>query len=375
MKSSRRPELDGLRGIAVLAVIGWHYFRHAIPEEAIGGLATLRQSMALSWAGLDLFFVLSGFLIAGGLLDSKGQPGYFRQFYIRRAFRILPVYALMVAGYLILRGGTLPVWLFEPKIPTWGYLTFTQNFHSIAIGDTSGDWLSATWSLAVEEQFYLFVPLLIALVNKRAFLWVAVALVASAPATRIISNSLAQYYHPLACADSLFTGALVAMLIRSESAMAFATRHIGTIKAATVVGALLAVLVCLHPRGFVPQKTCVAAVFGAVILILSVERTGLLARSLSHRYLVGFGLISYSLYLFHLPVNALVHWFAHASVPFIRHGADVALSGMAFVISAGLAWVSYLVIERPMVRLGKRFTASRTEGPIAGVPRPRVPSR
>src|SRR5579863_7722584 len=93
-KRSRLPELDGIRGMAIIIVLLNHAF--SVPERHI---AWLERTFAMGWSGVDLFFVLSGFLIGGILIDAKGSPNYFKTFYARRAFRILPLYYAWIGGY------------------------------------------------------------------------------------------------------------------------------------------------------------------------------------------------------------------------------------------------------------------------------------
>src|SRR6516225_2852466 len=141
--SARIPALDGLRGIAIGLVL----LRHAIfGVTSVEGIEThspftsaLVAAGQLTWSGVDLFFVLSGFLIGGILLDARESPRYFQTFYFRRAYRILPLYFVTLAIFLfqhlpwmsaLMRPGR-----FQPlEIPGWAYATFTQNFWMAALG-------------------------------------------------------------------------------------------------------------------------------------------------------------------------------------------------------------------------------------------------
>ena len=157
-----------MRGIAILLVVVWHYV--GAPLQAVPGPVALAgfRSLRLAWSGVDLFFVLSGFLIGGILLDQRASPGYFKAFYARRFCRIFPVYFLWLGLFfalLALAPGftSSPAFrhLFDKPLPAWSYATFTQNL-VIARWETFGpDWLAITWSLAIEEQFYLLLPLMV----------------------------------------------------------------------------------------------------------------------------------------------------------------------------------------------------------------------
>lgn len=160
-RGARVSEFDGARGLAVLAVVIAHYF-----GEVEHGFTTLR---ILGPIGVNLFFVLSGFLIGSIILERVDSQNFFRVFYARRALRILPVYFLVVATTLTL------IWLLNvpwaaSTLPAWSYFTFTQNFFMAVRGDVGTRWLTPTWTLAVEEQFYLLIPLLIFLLPAKAIL-------------------------------------------------------------------------------------------------------------------------------------------------------------------------------------------------------------
>src|SRR5262249_37984358 len=180
---SRIPELDGLRGIAIILVL----LRHSIfgPETSSRVGSVFVAAGQLTWSGVDLFFVLSGFLIGGILLDARNSPRYFRTFYARRFFRIFPLY-FVVTGLFLLRH--LPFRMQTSAlgdvsaltIPWWSYVTLTQNFWMVQLGWYGPLFMSVTWSLAVEEQFYLTVPCLIRKVSIRRLPIVLGAIIAGA---------------------------------------------------------------------------------------------------------------------------------------------------------------------------------------------------
>src|SRR5687767_2907742 len=164
------PALDGLRGIAIILVM-LHHFTYYRPNSGID--AQIASVLFFGWAGVDLFFVLSGFLITGILLDTRDSKRYFSTFYARRTLRIFPLYYLVLllafvvlpkfpALHPVLLGQVGPVDL-PPQWPYWLYLT---NF-SIADGGWVHGWVDVAWSLAIEEQFYLVWPLMIWLCPPR----------------------------------------------------------------------------------------------------------------------------------------------------------------------------------------------------------------
>jgi peptidoglycan/LPS O-acetylase OafA/YrhL len=144
----------------------------------------LARSLSLSWSGVDLFFVLSGFLIGGILLDYKNGRYYFKTFYIRRICRIFPLYFIWLfiflwAFYTIPPSSMLSGLLNNP-LPFWVYLTFTQNIAMSYTGLMGVEWLAVTWSLAIEEQFYLFLTWLIHRVNIRKLPYLLTILILAA---------------------------------------------------------------------------------------------------------------------------------------------------------------------------------------------------
>ncbi len=179
---------------------------------------------SLAWSGVDLFFVLSGFLIGGILLDEKESPRYFKTFYIRRAYRILPLYGLLLAIQICTRAQFLPRWLAQASsdpIPLWSYLSFTQNMYMAAIAGFGSLVMTATWSLAIEEQFYLTAPLLVRRLRRPAFVIVLLAIVVLAPVLRsalyvgMRQGGFASYVVMPCRADDLCLGILVSLVMRN----------------------------------------------------------------------------------------------------------------------------------------------------------------
>jgi peptidoglycan/LPS O-acetylase OafA/YrhL len=162
-------ELDGVRGLAISLVLYAHFVPYAIAPGICHMGDSLRRTLTTGATGVDLFFILSGFLIGGILMDQRDSDNYFKAFYIRRCCRILPPYLLLLASYLILKsllgGYSAQAWfkeLFtEGGVPFWANLTFCQNYVSAITGHYNPDWLNVNWSLAMEEQFYLVLPLAI----------------------------------------------------------------------------------------------------------------------------------------------------------------------------------------------------------------------
>lgn len=196
-RASRRflphiPELDGIRGLAILLVVVYHYFFEPAVVRPGSNLWHAIAPLRLGWTGVDLFFVLSGFLIGGILLDARGASNFFRTFYIRRFYRIVPIYAVLLGlcffiTFLVKRA-YIPefTWMTENRLPWTSYLCFGQNIWMAVHGSWGSGDLRPTWSLAVEEQFYLTLPIVIWFLETRLLRKVLVGIVAGVPVLRTI---------------------------------------------------------------------------------------------------------------------------------------------------------------------------------------------
>ncbi len=260
----RIPALDGVRGLACLLVLSWHYVRGQVPAQPGTATAYALRCLDLNWSGVDLFFVLSGFLLGGILLDHREAPNLFRVFYARRACRILPLYFAWLGLFLVLRfatasGDPAVRGVFDggsPTIATWAYATFLQNV-AMALGNGFGpEWLSVTWSLAIEEQFYLILPLVIRFVPPRRLPRLLIVLALSAPALRLLSIRAFPghgwaLYVLLPCRwDSLFIGVLGAWAVRQDHYRTLMRRAPAVLPAVAI--ALLAGLVLFLRRSTAP---------------------------------------------------------------------------------------------------------------------------
>src|SRR6266478_3335761 len=174
----RIPELDGLRGLAILLVVLFHFITYSYHGPSHTALSYFTKLFGLGWSGVDLFFVLSGFLIGGILLDVRESPRYFKTFYLRRFYRIIPVYYAWILFYIVIAavaGRFLTAQISHANNDLLGsrywlliQFLFLQNFGILnSLPVIAGVWFWPTWSLAVEEQFYLIAPFVIRFLSKR----------------------------------------------------------------------------------------------------------------------------------------------------------------------------------------------------------------
>jgi peptidoglycan/LPS O-acetylase OafA/YrhL len=292
----RLPYLDAVRGLAITLILIWHYL---VPVLQARG-SPVAAAFSLAWTGVDCFFVLSGYLLGGILLDRRESANLFSAFYGRRFFRIVPMYAVLLATFSVSHGDSL--------LP---YVTFTQNFVWAATSGWGPQWMAPTLSLAVEEQFYLVLPLLIWLVPSRRLPHVLLALIALAPVIRVVLmthlSPLAAYILMPARMDTLFAGVLAAWLMRSRPHAEAIARHRVALWLALGI-LLLGVALASgssRPLSILKQTSeyfWMAALYFVILLLVVSTKTHSSRVVAACAPLRWAGIGSYSLYLFHFPV-------------------------------------------------------------------------
>lgn len=368
----RIRELDGFRGAAVLAIVLLHYVVHHLSTVPGSLLAYAQKYFMFLWVGVDAFFVLSGFLIGGILLDQRASTNYFRIFYLRRALRIFPPYLLLLAAWLVARAvlsGHPYDWLLTPGFPAWIYVLYLQNFWMVASGSVGPLFVAATWSLAIEEQFYLLAPLLVRWVQPRRFALVLLAGVLSAAALRGwlalsgADRSGAQTHLLFSRWDSLLVGVLVAWAVRKPRLkdLLVASRRFLLM----LFGVLLTLMAFMPVLFELPAALrspvraflgflVIALFFGVVLALLHIGALPRFAKALSARWLCSLGRISYFVYLFHTAILGLAFAILLGKNPILERGVDWAVGLAAFAVTLGCAEMSWRWLEAPLVALGHR---------------------
>lgn len=362
----RRPALDGVRGLAILAVFLYHAAHHAHSSW-------LFSWFSWGWMGVDLFFVLSGYLITTILLDAVGQPAryYYGSFYARRFLRLSPALGVFLVALLYAAPLTGLVTAEETGLLRthqgwyWGYLVnaLVAKNSSFAITPLGS---GSLWSLAVEEQFYLIWPFLVAraATPRRVQLLSIVTIAASMGACAIEwwrgHGGVATYVLTLTRAAPLGWGALLASLVREPSTEALTFRLRFRLVA---LGGGLVLLCAAEQRN--PDWLAWDAAWVQLVGFpgLAMLCTGLIAYAretrtgwLTWRPLTQLGACSYGLYLWHATLLVLLRRATH-------------LQGLPFVIAAAITcaiptWISLVAVERPALRLKRFFPMSprRREG-------------
>jgi peptidoglycan/LPS O-acetylase OafA/YrhL len=364
--------LDGVRGLAVLMVLAYD----GLKLEGGGGPWTLpaRKFAAAGWTGVDLFFVLSGFLITGILLETRGRPGYWRSFLARRALRIFPLYYVTLLAVFVLIPGALWLWgehgavaeeLRTVRQGQFWYWVYAQNW----LFAWNQRWpevplLKHFWSLAVEEQFYLVWPLAVAALSRRQLGWLCAGLGVLAVSLRVCllthgAPPMVPHVLTVTRLDSLCIGGLLAIGLRTP---AFAPRVVPWLQrlAWGVPVALLAIdgvwpilkseSFAAYSFGHTLTGVGYAILIGAVATVP--ERT-LLARAFALPPLTLLGKYSYAIYVFHKFVYLGVSRLDWTGIP------EPARGGLIFLATVGLsllaAQTSWRLLEAPCLSLKRRF--------------------
>ena len=366
---ARIRNIDILRGVAILAVIELHAFHYGGVNEFLGLPSVVRSFLRCGWAGVDLFFVLSAYLLTANLLRNRQADGLAFTFYKRRALRILPLYwSVLAVGFSLaaiwdLNGGASNSFLFGGMRSPWTYLLFTQNWLEGWQGVRPAQFFGVTWSLAVEEHLYLVLPLFAPRLSARALGVVAVAWILVAPAIRYEAVALghpnAAYVWTIARLDAFGVGILIALCaVYRESLIRRAQPALFVAIAAGLVLVLSRVAPDAQASPFAaaigPSLAAAAAFCLVVSGLAAAQRTPRDGASRVATALAWCGERCFSLYLLHLPV--LGGLFAclgrDGAAPYVYGGylglvLIVAGCALTFVIAA----LTFRYIEAPFMEL------------------------
>lgn len=384
MTHKKFAELDGMRGIAVIAVMLLHSVLLE-PWSIIDRLAI--KFTGFGWAGVDLFFVLSGFLITGILFDSKNDNRYFRNFYGRRALRIFPLYFVYVGCI------SLVAYFLNPMTPgaetfreTVGwYWLYGNNFLVASTGEWTPLGTAKLWSLAIEEQFYFLWPLLVWALSRKRLMQACIALIIAVFALRagLLLNDVslrAIYVLTPTRMDTLMAGAFMALLLRGPSTASELTR---IAKYALFAGAALVATAVVLGKGRVEGEgfwmqffgysgNCLAA--AALILYTRIaSEDSLYRRFLRSKFLTFYGKYSYAMYLLsglaYLPLAPYLPDFEKLPTLGDVHIFWV-LAKACIMIAATTcaALLSWHLLEKPCLSLKDRWFGSSRVMPRSALP-------
>ncbi len=362
------PALDGLRGVAILLVVVVHTLPFQLTGYA-GVHSALKNVLCSAGLGVQLFFVLSGFLISGILLDSKQSPNYFRNFYGRRVLRIFPLYYGVILGFWVIAAlrGFLGDKLFVKELP-WLF-TYTSNVLMML----KNDWyvfnfgkvsIGHFWSLAVEEQFYLVWPAAVWFFSKTTLKWACLLAIPFAFGARVIllyaaNNAAGAFVFTPCQLDSLAVGALLSVLVREReetvAAMAWPM---------ALAGGLAWIVCCVDKNLLLTAGVTAFGVMSAGLLAICLYHP--LGSVFANGPLRAFGKFSYAIYVFHVIL-----------LPFVvqyRNTFGLPLFILLFAaLSFAAGWLSWHLFEKHFLLLKSFFPASTSSAwkpRLIAIPRP-----
>jgi peptidoglycan/LPS O-acetylase OafA/YrhL len=364
---TRFPVLDGLRGLAAVGVAIFHYMLG--PAQKLPLLARATDLFGLSPLSLDTFFILSGFLIGGILLRIKDAPNYYKAFYQRRFFRILPLYYFWIALFCVVyfAAHLAPPHGMRRSFYLASYIFLFQSFFPAII--TSSYMLVPTWTLVAEEHFYLLIPICIRRMSSRGLVKVLLAVMILAPLFRAVLFTyighesewadMAVYYWPPCRADALAIGVLLAVIWRSEELREWLQDHVSLFIWGMLAGSGLAILLAWMADANFAHCRAVNAVFGrtaqelaclGLIAYLICRPQEAFGRFLTSNIMCELGKISYCIYIVHWGVLWMIFRFVlHTSIG-ANLWLDFTVAPIALLISIAIAQLSWKYFELPLLQ-------------------------
>jgi peptidoglycan/LPS O-acetylase OafA/YrhL len=375
---NRIEELDGLRGIAVVLVMALHIFKRAAYFTEHPILETFTKFTTVGWVGVDIFFTLSGFLITSILLKSKTGEHYFRNFYVRRALRIFPLYYAAIALILLFAPKVEPEFIGQLNVALPVMLLYQQNWAMLFDGFHMSQYFGITWSLAIEEQFYLLWPLIVYRLDRERLVKFSLGYILVSWLARILVVSLWHdpgqaasffFYASFARFEQVLIGGLLAIFLTFEGAQEQARRYSVPVFAVSFAIFIVLCLMSLpgdpHPDfGSLPLTYggyTVSALFSAGLIGVFITHPpqNTLRRIFRFPPLAFLGKYSYSMYLFHMAAALiLLDVFWHSELrgwkPFVLYPVA------AYAATIMIALLTWHLLEKHMLNFKKYFTAVQT---------------
>ena len=355
---TRNRSIDGLRGIAISLVLFWHFVVNQIGQNTDNLSRALYQYGSATWCGVDLFFVISGFLITGILIDNRDKKNLIYKFYVKRALRILPLYLILVISYIIVKIFDISwsPYLFGVNFNSLYYLTFTQNFYSAHVGNLGPNWLSATWSLAVEEQFYLLAPLFFWYFSQKKIFIILLFLLISAPVFRMFNEPVAAYVYPFCRSDAIASGAIAALLVRTNlwHNLSWKVSILCSLYIIFLFFSLIGV-VNVSQTGGVLNHFLFAIIFSYTIMVCQNETNIYFNFILHNFYLRKMGVYCFFIYLIHIPFSSIIQEIFLVNPYNISGVFDFLLNIIITITIFAMAHLSFKYFEGFFLKISKKI--------------------
>lgn len=361
------PQLDGVRGLAILIVTVYRFSKE-LPTDTVAG-KMLHELFSLGDRGVDLFFVLSGFLITGILVDAKGSKNYFSHFFVRRSLRIFPLYFSALFLFVLIFQWVNPSQLalaYEHQFYLWTYLT---NVKMSLENEWCFGYLDHFWSLSVEEHFYLCWPFILYFCSARTSLWLACGGIVLSSASRIAfcafsDNGVAPDVLTLFRCDALLIGSVVALGMRTTSGPLWLIRCAPPL----FIVCLLLSTVCIwfSTRLLTVGHTLWPLMWACLLVVILLNRSrSWLGRLFAISPLRKLGKYSYAMYVFQNPLIPLT-----AGVVSAQRLGDLLAHNLAghllyivvmFGLTYAVAVLSWYAIERHFLKLKRFYPTAEVE--------------
>ena len=363
--------LDGIRGLAIIFVMLYHF---SIPYQQhyhLSGIDFLfAKVLQMGWLGVDLFFVMSGFLITNILLNTKSKPNYYKNFYIRRILRIFPLYyGILIILLLVLPSisnsfDSKTAIMQENSFWFWSYLV---NWKVASLGTFSGFQSGYMWSLAVEEQFYIIWPFVVHAFRKNlikasltilllSFMLKLWLLLEGATGTTIYTMTITHL-------DGLLLGSIFGSLYFQKRITPDLIRKIGYCSVVSLIGCGIIMIVTGAFIFYSPLVGSIGVTLTSVIftyILLKAVRNEVHTGILANPLVIKCGQLCYGLYLLHQPIGVVISENIISSTSFQLGGsfipAVILNAGICFIASVVIAAISYKFFELPLLNLKKHFT-------------------
>jgi peptidoglycan/LPS O-acetylase OafA/YrhL len=367
------PILDGIRAYAVLMVCFVHFFQ--VDESSLYeanqylGIGLFKISQ-IGLRGVELFFILSGFLISGILINSKKSPSFFKTFYFRRFIRIFPLYYFVLAISFLVLPQFINIdasgnYVIKQQVWLWTYTSNLSNIFDQISWDDSLNFPSFGhfWSLCVEEHFYVFWPFLIYYSNEKwltRIMWILVALSAFSVLFVFVFGDCIPIlkWSSIRCSGVLSLGGLIAYYLNNP----LQHKQIVIISQKSImISGILFLLAHFIPRQCEIHQVLTfftSLVFFSCLLVLAIEDRNIMSKLFKHRSLYFIGKISYGIYVYHGVLRPYFKSFLYDDLEiYINNGIlrSLIYTITCTMISIFIAWISWVIIEKPILSLKTYF--------------------